>query len=126
MATTDRGIYYTTSANDSDVADFNVISKAIADSTEAALDVLDADIPTITVGSYTGTPDVNGKLTIPLPAAPVGKVWYLFAHVINYRQHLHLEGVRHPRTPDILHRPHLRRDRRAVNHPDPTRPGRTR
>ncbi len=40
MATTDRGIYYTDGGNDGDLADLNVITKAMADSTEAALDVL--------------------------------------------------------------------------------------
>lgn len=41
MATTERGIYYTTGADDAAVADLNVITKQIADSTEAALDALD-------------------------------------------------------------------------------------
>lgn len=40
MATTERGIYYTTSADDAIVADLNVITKAIADSTEAAIDAV--------------------------------------------------------------------------------------
>ena len=40
MATTDRGIYYTTSSDDATVADLNVITKAIADSTEAAIDAV--------------------------------------------------------------------------------------
>jgi len=40
VATTDRGIYYTDGGNDGDLADLNVITKAIADSTEAAIDAV--------------------------------------------------------------------------------------
>ena len=40
MATTERGIYYTTGADDAAVADLNVITKQIADSTEAAIDAV--------------------------------------------------------------------------------------
>ncbi len=59
MATTDRGIYYTDGGNDGDVADLNVITKAIADSTEAALDALDGlKVP---VSSYNAA-DVLAKI----------------------------------------------------------------
>lgn len=51
MATTERGIYYTTSADDAIVADLNVITKAIADSTEAAIDMMAAAVPVGGVGS---------------------------------------------------------------------------
>jgi len=59
VATTDRGIYYTDGGNDGDVADLNVITKAIADSTEAALDALDGlKVP---VSSYNAA-DVLAKI----------------------------------------------------------------
>ena len=48
MATTERGIYYTDGGNDGDLADLNVITKAMADSTEAALDVLAETVPAAT------------------------------------------------------------------------------
>lgn len=54
MATTDRGIYYTDGGNDGDVADLNVITKAIADSTEAAMDALDGQKLSKSGGTMTG------------------------------------------------------------------------
>ena len=51
MATTDRGIYYTDGGNDGDVADLNIITKAMADSTEAALDVLAETVPVHAIGT---------------------------------------------------------------------------
>lgn len=60
MATTERGIYYTTAAdNDDDVADLNIITKDVADSVQAALDVVDA-VAYATGQRVTGSQVVSG------------------------------------------------------------------
>ena len=61
MATTDRGIYYTDGGNDGDVADLNIITKAMADSTEAALDVLAETALPKAGGTMTGAIAMGGS-----------------------------------------------------------------
>ena len=78
MATTERGIYYTTTANDADVADLNAITKRIADSVEAALDQWDAEHPH---GVF--LTDAGGFATISIPVAPAGKRWCVTTGVEN-------------------------------------------
>lgn len=77
MATTERGIYYTTGANDADIADLNVITKRIADSVEAALDQWDAEHPHGVVRTD------GGGVTIDIPVAPAGKRWCVTTGVEN-------------------------------------------
>jgi len=81
VATTDRGIYYTDGGNDGDVADLNVITKAMADSTEAALDVLDSEKLDAAGGTMSGNLNMGGNYLLnvkpsgaPGDAATVGQV----------------------------------------------------
>lgn len=79
MATTERGIYYTAAADDTTVADFNVITKRIADSTESALDQLQAHSDT-----RSATPFFSGVKTGDWAIAPgVGSLVGFNASLVN-------------------------------------------
>lgn len=73
MATTPRGIYFTDETNDQDVADFNVITKRVADSVDVGLQMLDALSPVAGVEQV--TTDALGDAAFLIPEPVTGTTW---------------------------------------------------
>ncbi len=78
MGTTQRGIWYPTTADDQDVADLTVILKQTADSVEAAMD---AEASTVIPGRV--LTDAQGRAEVALPTPPSGKRWSVTTGVEN-------------------------------------------
>jgi hypothetical protein len=78
VGTTQRGIWYPTTVDDSDVADLTVIIKRTADSVETAMDT---EAATAIPGRV--LTDSSGRAEVALPTPPSGKRWSVTTGVEN-------------------------------------------